>query len=76
MRDVSEGDARNSVLDQSFNLLEYLSAVAREIGPKPVRDVRHYSPVILSSAVPEHNAVRVGPSENRPAWLSIGRVPT
>ncbi|WP_137766967.1 AAA domain-containing protein [Curtobacterium sp. SGAir0471] len=75
MRDHGDFTTEQSVLDQSYDLLEYLSAVAREIGPKPVRDVRRYATCILPSAVPEHQAVILGPSDSRTAWLSIDRVP-
>ncbi|MGO2112023.1 MAG: AAA domain-containing protein, partial [Pseudoclavibacter sp.] len=74
MPDAAERTAEKSVLDQSYALLEYLSAVAREIGPKPVRDVRKNDTVVWPSAVPDHRAVFVGPGEERPAWLSVGRV--
>ncbi|GGF41910.1 very short patch repair endonuclease [Microbacterium sorbitolivorans] len=75
MPDATERTAEKSVLDQSYALLEYLSAVAREIGPKPVRDIRSNETVVWPSAVPVHRAVAVGPGEDRPAWLSVARVP-
>lgn len=75
MRDHGESTTEQSVLDQSYDLLEYLSAVAREIGPKPVRDVRRHSMCLFPSAVPKHRAVILGPGDNRTAWLSVDRVP-
>lgn len=75
MRDGNEGAASDSVTEQSFNLLEYLSAVAREVGPAPVRDVRQHDPHILPSAVPAHASVKIGPAEGRQAWLSVARIP-
>lgn len=75
MRDVNIGGTGKSVLEHSHDLLEYLSAVAREVGPKPIRDIRSHSHLILPSAVPEHRAVKIGPSEGRQAWLSVERVP-
>lgn len=74
MPDAAERTAERSVLDQSYALLEYLSAVAREIGPKPVRDIRKNDAVVWPSEVPDHRAVVVGPREEGPAWLSVGRV--
>ncbi|MCR1981440.1 AAA domain-containing protein [Cellulosimicrobium cellulans] len=75
MRDGSAGDKTKSVLDQNFDLLEYLSAVAREIGPKPVRDVKGHPYVLWPAEVPEHRAVRLGPASDRLAWLEVGRLP-
>src|SRR5690606_33153725 len=73
--DVASHPADQSVLDQSYNLLEYLSAVAREIGPKPVRDVRQNERTIWSADVPGHRAVTVGPGEDRPTWLCVQKMP-
>ena len=70
-------DAAKSLLDQSFDLLEYLSAVAREIGPKPVRNVDNHPVTLWPAEVPElRGAVALGPAGERTSWLEVRRVPT
>lgn len=69
------GAEGKSVLDQSYDLLEYLSAVAREVGPKPVRDIAAHEFLTLPSEVPDHSRVRVGPGPERTSWLEVRRVP-
>lgn len=64
-----------SVLEQSSDLLEFLSAVAREVGPAPVRDVTTHPFVLMPDEVPASRAVRLGPSGDRSAWLEARRVP-
>lgn len=66
--------AGKSVLDQSFDLLEYLSAVAREIGPKPVRDVRSHPFTLWPSEVPNVPGVVLGPTGEGSSWLEVARV--
>lgn len=68
------GDPGAALLQQSFDLLEYLSAVAREIGPKPVRDVRSHPFVILPAEVPSHPAVALGTSPTRTSSIEVARV--
>lgn len=58
-----------TVLEQSYSLLEYLSAVAREIGPKPVRDVTEHQFKLWPDDVADHPAIKVGPSGESPAWM-------
>lgn len=73
MRDDKASDGK-SVFDQSLDLLEYLSAVAREIGPKPVRDVKEHPFTLWASELPHHASVSEGPSVSRQAWLEVRRV--
>lgn len=63
-----------TVLEQSYSLLEYLSAVAREIGPKPVRDVSEHQFRLWPDDVADHSAIKVGPSGESPAWMRVRRV--
>ncbi|PRZ08595.1 uncharacterized protein DUF559 [Isoptericola sp. CG 20/1183] len=68
-------DAHYRVVDQSSRLLAYLSAVAREVGPAPVRDVRHHEFTLWPADVPSHRAVLAGPTQERLSWLQVKRVP-
>lgn len=68
-------DTHRKVVDQSSRLLDYLSAVAREIGPEPVRDVRQHEFTLWPKDVPTHRAVLLGPTQDRPTWLQVRRVP-
>ncbi|WP_388006874.1 AAA domain-containing protein [Georgenia deserti] len=63
------------MVDQSSRLLDYLSAVAREIGPAPVRDVRQHEFTLWPKDVPSHRSVLLGPTQERPTWLQVRRVP-
>lgn len=64
-----------SLLEQSFDLLEYLSAVAREIGPKPVRDVEKHPFRLWPADVPElRGVIALGPVGERTSWLEVRRV--
>jgi very-short-patch-repair endonuclease len=66
------------VLDRTRRLLTYLAAVSRELTVKPVRDVtqHHDAPVLWPDAVPAHPGIRLGGgSQDRPAWLSVRKVP-
>lgn len=71
---MREGNER-SVIEQSVDLLEYLSAVAREIGPKPVRDVRSQPFTLWPSEIPALPQIKLGPGPDRPSWLTVPRVP-
>ncbi|WP_260405831.1 histone-like nucleoid-structuring protein Lsr2 [Microbacterium sp. G2-8] len=62
-----------TVANQVFELLEYLSAAARELGPAPVRDVRKHDVSVWPADLPEHPAVTVGASANG-AWMEVKRV--
>ncbi|GAA4688782.1 AAA domain-containing protein [Promicromonospora umidemergens] len=63
------------VVGQASRLLDFLSAVAREVGPEPVRDVNHQEFLVWPTEVPTHRAVRLGPSDTRPSWLEVSRLP-
>lgn len=67
-------DAGKTVVERTTRLLSYLSAVAREIGPEPLRDVTTRQFALWRSSVPEHSAVRVGTSPDRTAWLTVSKV--
>lgn len=73
------GDGTSSVYDDvvghAARLLDYLSAVAREVGPEPVRDMRDHDFGLGPSEVPNHRSVLLGPGESREAWLEVRRVP-
>ena len=60
--------------DQTTKLLTYLSAVAREIGPEPVRDVHKQVTAVWPGEVPDHPKVLLGPSETRDSWLTVKKV--
>ncbi|MGB2555653.1 AAA domain-containing protein [Cellulosimicrobium cellulans] len=68
-------EAHYGVVDQSSRLLDYLSAVAREVGPEPVRDVRRHEITLWPADVPPHRAVLLGPTQERTTWLQVRRVP-
>lgn len=67
--------ARAQVIDRSSRLLDFLSAVARDVGPETVRDARRHEITVWSSDVGEHRAVAVGSSDDRAEWLRVRRVP-
>ena len=71
-----DGATADTVLDRTFNLLEFLSAVAREVGPAPVRAIGSHPFVLRSEGVPRHQAVVVGTTTERTTWLSVDRVRT
>lgn len=75
MTERNSGTEKNPVLDRTHGLLEYLSAVAREVGPKPVRDVNRYDFTLWPDEVSDHSSIKVGPSEGRQTWLEVRRVP-
>ncbi|WP_394159777.1 AAA domain-containing protein [Galactobacter valiniphilus] len=62
-------------MDASRNLLEYLAAVAREIGPQPIRDLSEFREVLLPKEVPNHGSVGVGTQRESAAWLTVKRLP-
>jgi very-short-patch-repair endonuclease len=62
------------VVGQASHLLDFLSAVAREVGPEPVRDVKSNELLVWPAEVPVHRAARLGPSESRASWLEVGRL--
>ncbi|MFP3712660.1 AAA domain-containing protein [Puerhibacterium sp. TATVAM-FAB25] len=68
-----DGEGR-PVLTQSSDLLEYLAAVAREVGPKPVLDVTAHPFTLWPADIPHHRAIRVGPTDTRASWLEVERV--
>lgn len=74
MTDVDDR-GRHVVVEQTARLLDFLAALARDVGTAPVRDITRYDHVLWPDAVPEHGAVRVGPAGESPAWLSVSRVP-
>lgn len=59
-----DGATADTVLDRTFNLLEFSSAVAREVGPAPVRAIGSH-PCAASEGVPRHQAVVVGTTTER-----------
>lgn len=65
----------DSVLEDSYNLLEYLSAVSREVGPAPTRNVQEHSPVIWPTDLPEHPAISFATAQNDSVRLHIQRLP-
>jgi very-short-patch-repair endonuclease len=65
-----------TVKKQSIRFLEYLSAVARELGTSPIYDMHHedlFTP-ITDVAVP-NRYLQYGPAESRPAWLTVLKTP-
>lgn len=63
------------VVGQASRLLDFLSAVAREVGPEPVRDVNRQEFLVWPAEVPTHHAVQLGPSATRTSWLEVSRLP-
>lgn len=74
MHGGSVGGSGVTVLEQSSALLEYLAAVAREIGPRPVRNVKEYHFTLWPAEVPNCRAVRLGPAGDWQSWLEVERV--
>lgn len=69
-----EDSSASEVRRRTVDLLGFLSAVAREVGPQPIRNIARLPFVLSSNDVLEHRAVRVGPTPSDPAWLRIARV--
>ncbi|WP_182172693.1 AAA domain-containing protein [Flaviflexus equikiangi] len=74
MRDPFVPSGDTTVLEQSYGLLQYLSAVAREIGPKPVRDVNQHDFTLWPDEVGDHSAITIGPAGGGQCWLEVRRV--
>lgn len=72
--DGGGGSVRDAVLDQTSRLLEFLAALARDVGPATVRDVSQYDISIWPGDVPNHHGVLLGPSDTRAEWLTVRRV--
>lgn len=66
----SDGNAQDGLRDRGSRFLGYLSAVSK-VGLKPVRILEPGEDVILSSDLPNHPSIIVGPSERRNAWLTV-----
>lgn len=65
----------NYVKQQSITFLNYLSAVAREMGPKPIRRYELNESYITQEQAESSDFVRVGSDEESDAWLTISRPP-
>lgn len=68
-------DANSQIIQRSSRLLDYLSAVAREVGPAPLRDVMDQDYIFRPEAIPIHPGVLLGTSGGREAWLTVRKVP-
>lgn len=66
----SDGNAQDGLRDRGSRFLGYLSAVSK-VGLKPVRILEPGEDVILSSDLPNHPSIIVGPSDRRNAWLTV-----
>lgn len=66
---------KHSTLEKIDSLLRYLSAVAREVGPKPLRDINDAVACIWPDAVPEIPRVKVAtkPGDH---WLVVAKPPS
>lgn len=67
--------ADNYVKQQSITFLNYLSAVARETGPRPIRRYELNESFITQEEIESSDYARIGPDEEHDAWLSISRPP-
>ncbi len=67
--------AKHTVVDQTARLLDFLAALARDVGPAPVRDITTYGDLLWPDAVPQHPKVRLGPSGEHAEWLRVDRLP-
>lgn len=67
-------DSEKPVIDKTSRLLDYLSAVARELQEKPARDITQFDPLITPLDVPNHSRVHLSPSSGNESWLSIPRL--
>lgn len=65
----------SSVVEDSYNLLEYLSAVSREVGTAPVRDVGKHQDVVWPGSLPDHPAITYSTPHDDTKRLRIARVP-
>lgn len=63
------------MIDQTAGLLGFLSAVAREVGSEPIRDVQQQDLTLWPSDIPAHSSVTLGPSDTRGSWLAVQRLP-
>lgn len=74
MSDLHSHSAGDSIVEKSSNLLEYLSAVAREIGPETVRDVHSHEFRLFPGQVPQHPAITIQLTDEASEYLRVQRV--
>jgi very-short-patch-repair endonuclease len=74
---LSEKNAESAVVQKlSIRFLEYLSALAREIGSAPRREMsREEVLIVFDESLRSNRYVTYGPSDSRNDWLSVAKVP-
>ncbi|MCI1901790.1 MAG: phosphate/phosphite/phosphonate ABC transporter substrate-binding protein [Bifidobacteriaceae bacterium] len=60
---------------RSQKFLDYLSAVGREIGAEPVRNVNDVEQLILENDIHVNQFIKLGPSGSRESWLLVKKPP-